>query len=203
MRKRVKGEETADIYQLKLELLGELEALREARKIDLYYADEASVSLEPVVPYGWQFSDEQVSMPSEKGKGTNCFALLSSDNRSLIETTRENITAQFIFEQFERFSVGLKNLTVVVMDSAQIHRARIIKERIKVWQRRGLCLFYLPRYSPHLNIVETMWRKLKYEWLAPKDYETRETLCYAVRQALSAIGTTLHINFSGFNRSLL
>ena len=113
------------------------------------------------------------------------------------------ITAQFIFEQFERFSGGLKNLTVVVMDNAQIDRARIIKERIKVWQRRGLYLFYLPRYSPHLNIVETMWRKLKDEWLAPKDYETRETLCYAVRQALSAIGTTLHINFSGFNRSLL
>ena len=39
--------------------------------IDLYYGDEAGVSLEPNVPYGWQFPDEEVSMPSEKGKGIN------------------------------------------------------------------------------------------------------------------------------------
>lgn len=100
-------------------------------------------------------------MPSSKGTGINCFALLSRDNRSLIETTRENITAHLICEQFERFSMGLKKLTVVVLDNAAVHRARIIKERCAVWQQRGLFLFYLPRYSPHLNIVETLWRKLK------------------------------------------
>ena len=203
MRKRVKGKETAEVYQLKREILGELEVLSEANKIDLSYADEAAVSLEPCVPYAWQFPDEQVSMPSEKGKGINCFALLGRDNRSLIETTRETITAHVICEQFERFSFGLKNLTVVVLDNAAIHRARIIKEGKAVWQQRGLFLFYLPRYAPHLNIVETLWRKLKYEWLAPTDYDNRETLCYAVRLALKGIGTNLHINFSGFNHSLL
>ncbi len=142
-------------------------------------------------------------MPSEQGKGVNCFALLSRANRAVIETTPEMMTGQFLFDQFERFSVGLKKLTVVVLDNAAVHRARIIKERLAVWQKRGLFLFYLPRYSPHLNIVETLWRKLKYEWLAAKDYETRETLCYAVRLALKAVGTSLRINFSGFDFSLL
>ena len=195
--------EQADIYQLKQEILGELEVLSEDRHIDLYYADEASVSLAPCVPYAWQFADEEASMPSEQGKGVNCFALLSRDNRAVIETTPEMMTGQFLFDQFERFSVGLKKLTVVVLDNAAVHRARIIKERLAVWQKRGLFLFYLPRYSPHLNIVETLWRKLKYEWLAAKDYETRETLCYAVRLALKAVGTSLRINFSGFDFSLL
>jgi len=203
LRRRVKGREADDIYQLKHEILGELETLREKRHIDLYYADEASVSLTPCVPYAWQFADEEVSMLSEQGKGVNCFALLSRDNRAVIETTTQTMTGQFLFEQFERFSVGLKKLTVVVLDNAAVHRARIIKERLGVWQQRGLFLFYLPRYSPHLNIVETLWRKLKYEWLAAKDYETRETLCYAVRLALKAVGTSLRINFSGFNFSLL
>lgn len=76
--------EQADIYQLKREILGELESLSEDSKIDLYYADEASVSLTPCVPYAWQFKDEEVSMPSEQGKGINCFALLSRDNRAVI-----------------------------------------------------------------------------------------------------------------------
>lgn len=142
-------------------------------------------------------------MPSEQGTGVNCFALLARDNRAVIETTPQTVTSQFLFEQFERFSVGLQKLTVVVLDNAAVHRARIIKERIGVWQQRGLFLFYLPRYSPHLNIVETLWRKLKYEWLAPKDYETRESLSYAVRLALKAVGTSLRIHFSGLNLSLL
>ena len=140
--------------------------------------------------------DEVVSMPSEKGKGVNCFALLSRDNRAVVETSVETITAQFLFEQFERFSAGLQKLTVIVLDNASVHRARIIKERISIWQQRGLFLFYLPRYSPHLNIVETLWRKLKYEWLAAKDYETRETLGYAVRLALKSIGTSLQSSMS-------
>ncbi len=142
-------------------------------------------------------------MLSEQGTGVNCFALLSRDNRAVIETTTEIMTSQFFFDQFERLSVGLKKLTVIVLDNAAVHRARIIKERRGVWQQRGLFLFYLPRYSPHLNIVETLWRKLKYEWLAPKDYQTRETLGYAVHLALKAVGESLRINFSGFNHSLL
>jgi transposase len=91
----------------------------------------------------------------------------------------------------------------VVVDNAWVHRARVIKERIAAWQQRGLYLFYLPRYSPHLNIVETLWRKLKYEWLRASDYETRETLSYGVRQALKAVGESLFIQFSGFTHSSL
>jgi transposase len=203
LRRRVKGEEHPEVASLKREILSELENLSEQQQIDLYYGDEAAVALEPCIPYAWQFADEQAGMPSLPGKGINCFALLARDNRAVVETTRANITARFIFEQFEQLSLKLKRLTVVVLDNARMHRARIIKERIEVWQQRGLYLFYLPRYSPHLNIVETLWRKLKYEWLRPSDYETRETLSYAVRQALKAVGESLFIQFSGFSHSSL
>lgn len=64
------------------------------------------------------------------------------------------------------------------------------------WQKQGLYVFYLPSYSPHLNIVETLWRKLKYEWLQPEDYTNKQTLCYGVWQALAAVGNSLTIGFS-------
>ena len=203
MRRRVKGVEIPEVATLKREILSELERLSEQQRIDLYYADEAAVSLEPCVPYAWQFRDEDVAMPSSSGKGINCFALLTRDNRALVETTGGSITAEYIFEQFERLSLELRRLTVVVVDNARVHAARVIKGRIEVWRKRGLYLFYLPRYSPHLNIVETLWRKLKYEWLTPGDYETRETLSYAVRQALKAVGENLFIQFSSFAYSSL
>jgi transposase len=203
LRRRVKGQENPEVEALKREILSELERLSEQQQIDLYYADEAAVSMEPCVPYGWQFPDERVAMPSSQGRGVNCFALLNREDRAIVETTDQSITARFIFEQFERLSFELRRLTVVVVDNAPAHRARVIKEQIRVWQQRGLFVFYLPRYSPHLNIVETLWRKLKYEWLTPSDYETRETLSYAVRQALKAVGESLFIHFSGFSHSSL
>jgi transposase len=156
------------------------------------------VSLEPCVPYGWQFKDEDVFMPSAKGKGLNCFGLLARDNRFHFKTTTANLTSRFVFEYLEQFSFKLKKPTVVVLDNAPVHTAKRIQERRSIWEQRGLTLFYLPKYSPHLNIIETLWRLLKYLWLKPADYADEQTLCYQVTLALAAVGSSLAINFSDF-----
>jgi transposase len=197
----LKHKETEEVYHHKREILGELEDLSEQGLIALYYGDESKVSLEPCVPYAWQFADEEVASPSQSGSGLNCFALLSRENQANIETTEKAITSQFIFDRLEAFSTKIKKLTVVILDNARIHRSQIIKERIKVWQARGLYIFYLPRYSPHLNIVETLWRKLKYEWLAPADYQDKANLFYQIRLALTSVGQNLFIQFSKFRHT--
>jgi transposase len=198
----LKNRETTEVYQHKREIPGALEDLSEQDLIDLYYGDESRVSLEPCVPYGWQFADEDVFMPSQKGACLNCFALLKRNNQCLIETCRQNINSRFVLDRLEELSTRLKNLTVIVLDNARIHTSQIIKERIKVWQQRGLYLFYLPGYSPHLNIVEILWRKLKYEWLSPLDYQDKENLFYQIRLALTAVGENLFIQFSKFRHTL-
>jgi transposase len=187
---------------LKVECLGELENLSQLELIDLYYGDESRVCMQPCVPYGWQFKDEKVFMPSSKGAGLNCFALLSRANELLFETTRRRITSEFIIEQLERLSFSIKKMTVLVLDNARVHTSKQVQERRPFWQQRGLFIFYLPPYSPHLNIAERLWRKLKYEWLQPLDYETTDGLFYQVRQALSAVGKGLKIRFSEFNLGL-
>jgi transposase len=184
-----------------VEALRELEELAKGRAIDLLYGDECQVSLLPCIPYGWQFADEEVAMPTARGAAVNCFALLTRANACCFATTTGKITAAFVFEQLESLSMGLRKLTVVVLDNARVHRAKLIRERIRAWQARGLFVFYLPAYSPHLNIVETLWRKLKYEWLMPEHYETTQSLFYAVRQALAAVGTGLKIRFSAFRNT--
>lgn len=183
-------------------MLGELETFSEAGLIDLYYGDESGVNLEPCVPYGWQFADERVSMPTAKGKGVNCFGLFTRSNKAVTALSDNSITADFVIEQLERLSFSIGKITVVVLDNARIHTGRKMTERIGYWQRRGLFIFYLPTYSPHLNIAETVWRKLKYEWLAATDYQDGQRLRYSVKQALNEFGKSLRINFSGFNHSL-
>ena len=180
--------------------MAELEQLSEQGRIDLFYGDQSGVSLDPSVPYAWQFADEQVVIPAAKGGQINCFALLSRDNRCLVQTTPNTITGNFITEQLDRLSFCVSRPTVVVLDNAPIHHAKAMRQRRDVWQARGLFVFYLPTYSPHLNIAEILWRKLKYEWLRPEDYVDKEMLHYQVWLALNAVGKSLTINFSAFRR---
>lgn len=198
----MKGKPDAEVYRIKREVLGDLEKLSEDGLIELYYGDESGVSLEPNVPYGWQFSDEEVSMPLAKGTGINCFGIFTRSNRALVATSEKAINADFVIEQLDRFSFSIKQLTVIVLDNARIHTGNKMMERIRYWQTRGLYIFYLPTYSPHLNIAETVWRKLKYEWLAANDYQDKQRLQYSVKQALYEFGRSLKINFSNFTHSL-
>jgi len=186
-------------YQLQVEKLKELEQLSLCGTIDLYYGDESHVCSEGYVPYGWQFPDEEVCILSEKAYKVNCLGLINRQNQCRWLMTEENIDAEIILEHLEQFSFEIPKTTFIVLDNARIHKAKAIKERIPYWQKRGLYIFFLPPYCPHLNIAETLWRKLKKEWLNPEDYLSKEQLFYATNRCLANVGGNLKINFSHFN----
>ena len=167
--------------------------------IDLYYGDESHVCTEGYVPYGWQFPGEDVFIPSEKGAKINCFGLISRGNKCHFRTTGDNIGSHFICAELEMLSFQICRPTFLVLDNARVHTSKVIKERMAYWQERGLYLFFLPPYSPELNLSETVWRKLKKEWLKPEDYAEPDALFYATNRCLASIGRELSINFSPFN----
>lgn len=135
-------------------------------------------------------------MPASQGQALNCFALIKRDNSLIFKTTTKSINSAFILEQLDQLSHRLSKETVVVLDNAKPHTAKLIQERRSIWQQRGLTIFYLPPYSPQLNIAEILWRKLKYEWLEPQDYLSFPHLSYSVHLALAAVGSILTINFA-------
>jgi len=45
-----------------------------------------------------------------------------------------------------------------------------MQEKLPEWEEKDFYIFNLPTYSPHLNIIEILWRRMKYEWLKPEDY---------------------------------
>jgi len=95
----------------------------------------------------------------------------------------------------------LHKVSVVILDNAKVHKSAKFKTHLEACEHRGLSIFNLPTYSPHLNIIEILWRKLKYEWLETKDYIEEDSLFYAVTQVLQAFGHSLRINFSEFGVS--
>lgn len=105
--------------------------------INLLYGDESQVSEQGYVPYGWQFSDEDICIEAAKGGSINCFALISRSNKMIYRTTEQNITADFVVEQIEELSSSITKPTVVVLDNA----------------RHGMPEFILPAKSK--NVAKT------------------------------------------------
>ncbi len=188
-----------------MEALSEWERLAEQGLVDVFCRklrftrDECRVNLTPCVPYAWQFKEEKAGLPSTSGGGVSCFALLARDCRCQFATTEQMMDAGFIVEQLDKLSWRLTKPTVVVLDNAWVHRAKSVQERLAGWQERGLFVAYLPTYSPHLNIVEVLWRMLKYRWLCAADYTNKQSLFYGVWKALAAVGNGLSIAFAPFN----
>jgi len=164
--------------------------------IDLYYGDETKVSEEGYVPYGWQFDDEDVAIEVTKGRSINCFGLVSRANDFIYRNTEENINSDFIIEVLDELSLSISKFTVVVLDNARVHTSRKVKSLFKIWNNRGLFIFYLPPYSPHLNIIERLWKELKEGWIKPSDYVSPDNLFYALNRICENIGKELFLNFS-------
>lgn len=110
--------------------------------------------------------------------------------------TTDSITGQKLAEWLDDYSKTIDKVTFVVLDNASIHRKGEVAGMRDEWKKRGLRIFYLPTYSPHLNIAETVWRFLKGMWLKPHHYCSKSKLHEATREILDGIGKDYVINFS-------
>jgi transposase len=184
--------------EVKKEQIALLEQQSELGNIDLFYGDETGVSELAYVPYGWQQKNENLAIPAQHGSQLNCFGILSRTNQFFSKTSINAINADFIIDFLEEFSFKIQKQTVIILDNARVHSAKKVKERFVFWQKRGLYIFYLPPYSPHLNIIERLWKELKARWLKPEDYISFDDLQYATLNCFDRIGFDLNIKFSKY-----
>ena len=183
-------------YQQKLGQLHQLFNLAETNFIDLFFADESGFSLAPNVPYAWQPPGKYEKIIPRRGNVLNVFGFMSRDNRLDVYTKAGPIDAQFVVDSMDAFVQKLPQPAVVVIDNAKIHTCEKFMAKVEEWQERGLHIFHLPKYSPHLNLIETLWRKAKHEWLKVADYENRATLIAALDRIFAGFGTDYTIDFN-------
>jgi hypothetical protein len=75
--------------------------------------------------------------------------------------------------------------TVVVLDNASFHHARLVREAVPALQRQRVYLYYLPPYSPELNDIERLFRVIKHHELPDRTYPTFDALQEAVHAAFT------------------
>src|SRR5207247_6410304 len=97
---------------------------------------------------------------------------------------------------FDAFCQTIKKKTVVLLDNASIHTSEEFEERIPSWKKQGLILKYLPPYAPELNLIEILWRQIKYNWLPFSAYQSLTGLSEALENILSNIGSKYQITFA-------
>jgi hypothetical protein len=58
-----------------------------------------------------------------------------------------------------------------------------------------LILKYLPPYAPELNLIEILWRFMKYSWLPFSAYTSFQCFIEAIEEILTHFGTEYTIAF--------
>ena len=168
--------------------------------IDLYYTDESGFSLTPTVPYAWQEVGQTISLPSQRSKRVNVLGFMTArsdrDNDLVSYRVEGSIDSEVFIACMNAFVASRRQPTVVVCDNAPVHRSAKVAAMLPVWQEQGVGLFFLPRYSPHLNPIEILWRKMKYEWMPFGAYESWSHLVEAVERMLCQFGEEYTINFA-------
>lgn len=183
--------------------LQDLFALENSGFLKIYFADESGFNLTPNIPYGWQKKNETISIPSQRSATINVFGLLARDNSFVPYETMGSINSDLLIAFIDNFSKTIKEKTCIIMDNAPIHKSNKFKESMERWKKQDLDIWFLPTYSPHLNIIEILWKKMKYEWLKPKDYNSIETLMNAVDNILINFGEKFCINFKDAKVSMI
>jgi len=170
--------------------------LEDQQAVQLYFTDETGFKLTPDIPYGWIPEGEQWSIRSAKDRVCNLFGLLSRKGSLKVYSTDRNINSAFVIECIDEIADLIQIPTVLVMDNAPWHRSESVKAKQTEWNEKGLYLFYLPTYSPHLNLIETLWRKIKYEWLRPQDYLSAESMKEALFNIITHYNDEYSVNIS-------
>ena len=176
IRETINGTPSPQLYAYKKEKRQELGRQYREGLIDLYFGDGSFTCTEGYVPYGWQFPGENITIPSDRGARLNIWGMIDYDSRYNGFCSTESMTSESIADFLDRFSLTIRKDTFIVLDNAKVHRSKYMKEMRKIWEKRGLYLFFLPPYSPHLNIAETLWRMLKGQWIQPADYVSTDNL---------------------------
>jgi transposase len=169
-------------------------------QIDLYFFDESGFTLVPYIPYAWPPIGEVIEVPSSHSKRLNVLGFLKKEGPFQSFVFEGSVNSSVVVACFDGFAkqIDPDKTTFVMVDNAPTHTSAEFKEKLEQWEDQGLIVKFLSSYSPELNLIEILWRKIKYEWMPFSAYESYAQLKEALFDILKNIGKDKEyvINFS-------
>ncbi len=200
MRHSLKKKRNESHFQRGYEELAVCVKTEQDGEIDLYYFDESGFSQKSNLPYGWSEKGITIECPAyQNSKKLNVLGFLSRQGNFIYHEVECAVNTDIVIEAFEIFAKELPSSkkTIVYVDNAPTHTSEKFVNHAWLWlEQYKLEVRYLPTYSPELNIIEMLWKKIKYEWLSISAYETYSKLKKAVETILDDYPSKYEITFS-------
>ncbi len=128
-----------------------------------------------------------------KHRGVKLLGILNYETGHIFCKEEESYDAQvfqnFLKEVLIQYPTGK---IVMILDNARIHHAKLIQPFLEEHRDR-LELFYLPPYSPQLNLIEGLWKWLKSEIINNVFYKDVCQIKLAVRNFIKRINLTPNV----------
>ena len=195
MRRGLGGEPNPQEYTEKQAQLEEFKRMDEQGEIDLYYLDETGFCLIPCVPYGWQNIGEYLALSSRRSRRLNVLGIMNRKNHLETYISSHTINSDVVVACIDTFFSQVNKPTVIVVDQSSIHTSDAILDKVEEWLERGITIFELPVYSPQLNLIEILWRFMKYQWIEIDAYNSWESFVASIEKILKEFGKSYVINF--------
>jgi len=197
LRRSPRGKRNETEFRAAQRELAGFRAQAAAGEIDLYYFDGAGFTLDPCVPYAWQTVGETIEIPAATSDRLSVLAFFSLDHRlHPFVFDKVTITSELVIACFDYLCQRLTKPALVVIDQAPVHTSDEFQARLKGWEACGLYVYPIPAYSPELNLIEILWRMIKYHWLPLKAYESYKALMRALYEVLKGVGSKYQIDFA-------
>ena len=137
----------------------------------LAFVDEAGFAQTQPNRTAWTPVGECHATTAVRGKRLNIIGALLSTGGLFTAKLWEHTTAELFAGFLGLLMDHVGKPMTVVLDNASVHTAKAVKPLIDLLEKKGLTLYFLPPYSPELNRIEILWRKVKHEWMA---FKTRD-----------------------------
>jgi len=196
VRKSLKSKRNPELFELSRQQIEELKKQESRKEIDLFYFDESGFTLEPYVSYAWILKGKNIEVPCSRSKRLNVLGFVNKDCKFTSIVFEGTITSDEVIAGIDHFALSLIRPTFLVVDNASIHTSAKFKESVKRWKKLGLTVTYLSPYSPELNIIEIVWRKIKYEWMPFSAFESFSALKESLFDILANIGKSYTVEFT-------
>ena len=149
-----------------------MSALRGATRqgaFDLFFMDGAGFSALPNVQRAWSpLGQTHIADASLGRKRLNVLGALQygEESRLWYESFSGSVRAETVIGFVDRLAerTDPSRLSIVVLDNASVHHAIPQEKRDQWLLEHRLILYFLPPYSPELNLIEIVWKHAKYHW---------------------------------------
>ena len=190
--KHKRNQDLFEIKQAQIEIFKELE---DSGYLDLYYGDESHFGLTPNVPYAWQRKDNPILLPAAKGKFLNVVGLMTRKNNLFFEVLETTFDTDKIISFIDSFVAQTIKKTIVILDNSPIHKSKKFIAKMVEWKENDVYIFFLPPYSPELNLIEILWKRIKYQWIPFDAYICFQNLKERLSYVLNNFGKKYDIIF--------